>query len=189
MKPELIKLKKATTDCHVPSGRPDRSWLFSRLTTGCHAFSCQSFFFSIATALLSAFFLDLLQGCSSTWRCAYEHFSPTLQPLLVLWTSILEGATFYRMNWCKFWPSQHSSTGTSSSGTSGSRRISFTLLHARIRRRIRLSRFRHVFWHRDGNYNCFLWTTVRWIPIANSLQEFFVHAVLSSWFLTTAFLS
>ena len=26
--------------------------------------------FSIATALLSPFFLDLLQGCSSTWRCA-----------------------------------------------------------------------------------------------------------------------
>ena len=41
--------------------------------------------FNMATALLSSFFLDLLQGCSSTWRCAYEHFSPHLQPLLVLW--------------------------------------------------------------------------------------------------------
>ena len=29
-------------------------------------------------------FLDLLFGCSSTWRCAYEHFSPNRQPLLVL---------------------------------------------------------------------------------------------------------
>ena len=25
-------------------------------------------------------FLDLLQGCSSTWRCAQEHFSPNLHP-------------------------------------------------------------------------------------------------------------
>ena len=40
--------------------------------------------FSIASALLSSFFLDLLVGCSSTWRCAYEHFSPNRQPLLVL---------------------------------------------------------------------------------------------------------
>ena len=66
------------------SGRPDLSWLLSRLTTGCRTFSCQSFFFNIATALLSSFFLDLLLGCSSTWRCAYEHFSPKRQPLLVL---------------------------------------------------------------------------------------------------------
>ena len=41
-------------------------------------------FFNIATALLSPFFLDLFVGCSSTWRCASEHFSPTRQPLLVL---------------------------------------------------------------------------------------------------------
>ena len=41
-------------------------------------------FLNIATALLSSFFLDLSVGCSSTWRCAYEHFSPNLQPLLVL---------------------------------------------------------------------------------------------------------
>ena len=57
-----------------------------QLMTGvsCHTLSCQSFFFNMATALLSSFFLDLLPGCSSTWRCAYEHFSPNLQPLLVL---------------------------------------------------------------------------------------------------------
>ena len=66
------------------SGRPDLSWFLSRLTTGCRTFSCQSFFFNMATALLSFFFLDLLLGCSSTWRCAYEHFSPNLQPLFVL---------------------------------------------------------------------------------------------------------
>ena len=63
---------------------PHRSWFLSRLTKGCHTFSCQSPFFNIATALLSSFFLDLLVGCSSTWRCAYEHFSPNRHPLLVL---------------------------------------------------------------------------------------------------------
>ena len=39
------------------------------------------------------------------------------------------------------WPSKHSSTGTSSSGTSGFRRFLFILLHERIRRRIRLCLF------------------------------------------------
>ena len=38
-------------------------------------------------------------------------------------------------------PSRHSTTGTSSPGTSGSRRISLILLHERIRRRIRLCHF------------------------------------------------
>ena len=38
-------------------------------------------------------------------------------------------------------PSRHSTTGTLSPGTSGSRRISFILLHERTRRRIRLCQF------------------------------------------------
>ena len=38
--------------------------------------------FNTATALLSPFFFDLLLGCSSTWRCAQEHFSPNLHPFL-----------------------------------------------------------------------------------------------------------
>ena len=38
-------------------------------------------------------------------------------------------------------PSRHSTTGTVASGTSGSRRFSFILLHERIRRRIRLCQF------------------------------------------------
>ena len=35
----------------------------------------------------------------------------------------------------------------------------------------------------DGNCNCLFLNTVRWFPIANNLQEFFVHDVLSpdSW--------
>ena len=58
--------------------------------------------FNIATALLSPFFLDLLLGCSSTWRCAYEHFSPICIHSRTSGTSILEDATFHRMEWCKF---------------------------------------------------------------------------------------
>ena len=47
-------------------GFPGRSW-HSSVTS---PLSCQSPFFSIATALLSSFFLDLSVGCSPTWRCA-----------------------------------------------------------------------------------------------------------------------
>ena len=61
-------------------GFPGRSWHSS--VTG--SLSCQFPFFNIATALVSSFFLDLSVGCSSTWRCANEHFSPNRQPLLVL---------------------------------------------------------------------------------------------------------
>ena len=39
------------------------------------------------------------------------------------------------------WPSRHSLTGTLSSGTSGSQRISVILLHERTRRQIRLCHF------------------------------------------------
>ena len=72
------------------------------------------------------------QICNHSWSCR---------------TSILEGATFHRMNWCKFlWvnPCMAIETffhWTSSSGTSSSRRISLTLLHERIRRLIRLCHF------------------------------------------------
>ena len=38
----------------LKSGRPDLAWLLSRLTTGCHTFWCQSFFFNI-TCLLHFF--------------------------------------------------------------------------------------------------------------------------------------
>ena len=43
--------------------------------------------------------------------------------------------------------------------------------------------FFHGCSHRAGNCNCLLSHIARWTPIANNLQEFFVHAVLSvdSW--------
>ena len=36
--------------------------------------------------------------------------------------------------------------------------------------------FSHAYLHRGGNCNCLLSHTARWFPIANNLQEFFVHA-------------
>ena len=61
-------------------------------------------------------------------------------------TSILEGAIFHRIGANSFEvilarPSRHSTTGTLSSGTSGSRHFSFILLHERIRRWIRPCHF------------------------------------------------
>ena len=50
--------------------RPDLSWPLTSLIKGSRTLSCQSTSFSIATALLSSFFWDLLLGCSSPWRCA-----------------------------------------------------------------------------------------------------------------------
>ena len=56
-------------------------------------------------------------------------------PLFTEWT----GASSFEI--ILAWPSKHSTTGTSSSGTSGFRRFLFILLHERIRRRIRLCHF------------------------------------------------
>ena len=120
----------------------ERPWLLSRFTTGCPVLSCSSCFFNMATALLSSFFLDLCVDCSSTWRCAKEHFSQTDNHSWSCGTSILEGAIFHKMSYCKFFwgnpwkPSRRSTTGAPASGTSGSRWFSLTLLHERILRRI-----------------------------------------------------
>ena len=38
--------------------------------------------------------------------------------------------------------------------------------------------FSHAYSYRGGNYNCFLSHIARWFPIANNLQEFFVHTIL-----------
>ena len=79
--------------------------------------------------------------------------------------------------------SRYSTTRTCASGTSGPRWFSLILPHERIRRRIWWCSFFHDFSYRGGNCNCFLSHTARWFPIANNLQEFFVHAVLfpDSW--------
>ena len=97
-------------------------------------------FFNMASALLSPFFLNLLLGCSSTWRWS-------LFPRSATTLGLLEQA-FWRMPLFTEWigassfeailarPSKHSTTGTS-----GSRWFSLILLHERIWRRIRLCHF------------------------------------------------
>ena len=80
-------------------------------------------------------------------------------------------------------PSRHSTTGAFTSGTSGPRWFSLTLLHERILKRIWWWTFPTLIHIRGGNCNCLLSHIARWFPIANNLQELFVHAVLSpdSW--------
>ena len=80
-------------------------------------------------------------------------------------------------------PSRRSTTRTLTFGTSGPRWFSFILLHERIRRRIWWCNFYHAYWYRGGNCSCLLSHIARWLPIANNLREFFVHAVLppDSW--------
>ena len=97
---------------------------------------------------MSSFFLDLLVGCSSTLRCAYQHFYPNRQPLLVLWNKHSGGCHFSQHELLQVllrWPSRHSTTGAASPGTSGSRCFSLILLHERIRRRIRWCNFSTLF--------------------------------------------
>ena len=172
------------------SGLPGLSWFLSRLTTGCLTLSCRSFFFNMATAL----FVTILSGPFSRLFinltvCVWALFpKPTTTlglvqqgfwrvPLFTGWI----GASSFEVILAG--PSRHSTTGTLSSGTSGSRCFSLILLHERNRRWIRLCHFFHAYWYRGGNCNCLLLHTARWFPFANNLQEFFVHAVLftDSW--------
>ena len=73
-------------------------------------------------------FLDLFVGCSSTWRCANEHFSPKQTTTL----GLVEQA-FWKVPFFTKWviassskvilarPSRRSTAGAPASGTSGSR--------------------------------------------------------------------
>ena len=58
--------------------------------------------FNRATALLSPFFLDLLLGRSSIWRCAWEHISPNMQPLLALQNKHSGGCHFSQIGVLQF---------------------------------------------------------------------------------------
>ena len=89
-----------------------------------------------------------LLGCSSTWRCAQDHFfqkSATTHGLVeqALWrvplfTEWIGASSFEAI---LAGPSRHSTTWAFSSGTSGFRRFLFILLHERIWRRVRLCLF------------------------------------------------
>ena len=111
------------------------------------------------------------QICNHSWSCR---------------TSILVGATFHRINGASSFevllagPSRLSSTGTLSSGTSGSRRISPILPHERTRRRIPLCQCGTLInIVTETAIVSFRTLPVGLFPIANNILDFFVHAVLS----------
>ena len=115
------------------SGLPDRSWLLSRLTTGCHLLLCRPIFFNMATVLLSSFCLckrALFSKSAATLGLVEQAFWR-----VPLFTERV-GASSFEVILAR--PSTHSTTGTLSSGTSGFGCFSLILLHERSRRRIRL---------------------------------------------------
>ena len=114
------------------------------------------------------------QICNHSWSCR---------------TSILEDATFHKMSFCKFlWGNPCKAIGTFyhwgfffwNFGVFDAFFSSWCMKELGDGFAVSFS---HVYWYRDGNCNCLLLNTHRWTPIANSLQEFFVHAVLfpDSW--------
>ena len=78
--------------------------------------------------------------------------------------------------------SKHSTTGTLSSGTSGSRCFSLTLLHERIRRRIRLCHFSTLFHIVTETAIVSFRTLPVWLPLPtiskNSLYTLFCPLIL-----------
>ena len=163
-----------------------RSWHSS--VTG--SLSCQLPFFSKATALLSS--ILFWPFCRLFINLTMCEWAPLPKPATAL--GLVEQAC-WRVPLFTKWvisssfevilarSSRYSTTRTCASGTSGPRWFSLILPHERIRRRIWWCSFFHDFSNRGGNCNCFLSHTARWFPIANNLQEFFVHAVLfpDSW--------
>ena len=109
--------------------------------------------FSIATALLSPFFLDLVkQFFNLVMRMRALFTKSATIPRLVeqaFWTVPLftewTGARSFGVTLAR--PSRHSTTGTLDAF--------LILLHERTRRRIQLS-FLHAYWFRDGNCKCLL---------------------------------
>ena len=93
----LHVLKDATQLSCVWWTAPNRSLALVTCVTANHGFpvlSYNSWFFSMDTAPLSPLFWHPLLGCSSTWRCAWEHLSPNLLLLLFLENKLSEGCHF-----------------------------------------------------------------------------------------------
>ena len=178
------RVSRITTDC------PVLSWLLSRFTTGCHVRSCR--FFNMATTLWSSLCLDLLLGCSSTWRCENEHFSPNLQPLLVLWNKHSGGCHFSQNELVQV-PLMWSLQGHRDNLPLGLFPLGLRVLDA-FRSFCCMKEWDGFGWWTFPTLidivteTALVSYTARWTPIANNLQEFFVHVVVP-WFLTTAFFS
>ena len=163
------------------AGFPGRSWHPS--VTG--SLSCQFPFFSIATASFVIIpFRPFRRLFINLTMCKWALFP---KPTTTL--GLVEQA-FWRVPFFTKWviassfkvilarPSRHSATGTLTSGTSG---FSMIFAHSAAWKNSEtdlMVRLFHAYSYRGGNYNCLLSHTARWFPIANNLQELFVHAVL-----------
>ena len=163
-------------------GRPDRSWHWS--VTGSRTFSCQSPFFKKATALLSSFFFwPFSRLFINLTMCEWALFpKPTTTLGLVeqaFWrvppfTKWVLASSFWG-NPCKaietffHWDSCHWDFGFST-------QFSHSAAWKTSEKDSALS-FLHAYSYRDGNCNCLLYNTARWLSTANNLLEFFVHAV------------
>ena len=164
---------------------------FSLFTTGCHMLSCRPFFYNKATPLLSLFILYLGLGCYQPDAVQTSTCPQICNRSWSCRTSILEGATFHRIGASSFeeippGPSKHSPTGTPSSGKLQVLDALFSFSPSVVWKNSETDSTvstLHAYSYRDGNCNCVLSHIARWFPIANHLQEFFVHAVLSldSW--------
>ena len=100
-------------------------------------------------------------------------------------TSIQEDAIFCRMSYCKFlWGNPCKAIATFYHWgfylwDFGS---SMVFAHSAAWKNSEtdlMVNFSHAYPYRDGNCNCLLSHIARWLPIANNILKFFVHAVLS----------
>ena len=162
------------------SGFPGRSWHSS--VTG--PLSCQSPFFSKGTALLSSFFLDFFSAVHQLDGVRMSTFPQTRNHSWSCTTSTLEGATFHKTSCCKFlWGNPCKAIVTFYHWDFFLWDFGLTMIFAhsaawKNSETDLIVNFFHAYWYRGGNCNCLLSHTARWFPIANNLQEFFVHAVL-----------
>ena len=108
------------------------------------------------------------QICKHSWSCR---------------TSILEGATVHKMSYCKFlWGNPCKAIATFYHWVSylwdfGSSMVFAHSAACKISETDLMVSLSCTYSYRGGNCNCLLSHTAHWFPIANNLQEFFVHAV------------
>ena len=147
----------------LTSGLLGLSWLLSQLTTGCNVLSCRSYFFNMATVLLSSFFLDLSVGLFINLTMCIRALVPKFATAL----GLVEQA-FWRVPLFTEWlgassfevilagPSRHSTTWDFFLLDFG---FSTHYCHSAAWKNLETNSavsFLHVYLYRDGNCNCLL---------------------------------
>ena len=158
-----------------------RSW-HSSVTV---SLSCQFPVFSIATALviilfgLSRLFINLAMRIRAL-------FSKSATSLGLVEQAFWRMPLLHRMNWCNFlWGKPCRAIETVYRWGFYLWDFGFSMIFAhsaawKNSETDLMVNFSHAYSHRGGNCNCLLSHIARWFPIANNLQEFFGHAVLSA---------